>query len=172
VASSGLHSNGYTLARRVLLQKFNVHTFLPELGTTVGEAMLEPTRIYVRPALELLRQVPVKAILHITGEGFRNLQRVRSEVGFVLDSLPPPPAIFQVLQREGNISPAEMVNTFNMGVGLCLVTSPERAREAAAIFHGHGMEAWLIGRAVRDPDKAIRIPALKVVGRRDKFYPE
>jgi len=173
VASSGLHSNGYTLARKVLLTRFQVGTYREELGMTVGQAMLEPTRIYVRPVLEALQKIPgIKAVLHITGDGFRNLKRVRSDVGFILDALPEPPPIFALIQREGRISDAEMVNTFNMGVGLCLVVSPPQAPAAAALFHAYGMDAWPIGRAVSDPERAIRIPALKVVGKRDQFYPE
>ncbi len=170
-ASSGLHSNGYTLARRVLLGKYKVDTRLDELGMTVGEAMLTPTVIYVRPALEIMEKTgEVKAILHITGEGFRNLQRVRSRVGFVLDRMPEPPPIFKVLQREGRVDNAEMANTFNLGVGLCVVVPPQRARDVIAVFHAHGIESWEIGRAVSDPDRNITIPALKVVGRKDKFH--
>jgi phosphoribosylformylglycinamidine cyclo-ligase len=173
VASSGLHSNGYTLARKVLLGHHKVDEHLPELGMTVGEAMLMPTVIYVRPALEVLQQVRgVKGLVHITGDGFRNLQRVRSDVGFVLDTLPAPPPIFQVLQREGGVTDAEMVNTFNMGIGLCVVAEPGAAKQVAGIFHAHGMEAGPIGHAVADPERTIRIPSLKVVGKRDKFYAE
>lgn len=173
VTSSGLHSNGYTLARKALLSKFKVDTKLEELGMTVGEAMLTPTRIYVRPVVEVLEKVKgVKALCHITGDGFRNLQRVRSAVGFVLDKMPPMPPIFSVIQREGKVTNAEMANTFNLGIGLCVVTTPEAAAPAMAIFKAQGMEASVIGRAVKDPDRTIHVPGLKVVGRKDKFYPE
>ncbi len=172
VASSGLHSNGYTLARKVLLGPHEVDTYLEELGSTVGEAMLEPTRIYVRPVLELLREVPkVRALIHVTGEGLRNLQRVRSEVGFVLDAMPPPPPVFRVLQREGKVSNAEMANTFNLGVGLCVVCPEADAERVIKVFGGHGMDAWTIGRAVPDPERKVVIPPLNVEGRADKFYP-
>lgn len=172
VESSGLHSNGYTLARKVLLGKYKVDTYIEELGTTVGEALLEPTRIYVRPALEALEQVKdIKALIHITGEGFRNLQRVRSPAGFVLDRLPQPPPLFRVLQKEGKISNQEMANTFNMGVGLCVVCPPEQADRVAAVFKAHGMEAGVIGTATDDPGREIDIPPLEVLGKKDKFYP-
>jgi len=171
VSSSGLHSNGYTLARKVMVDKFGVDSHIEELGMTVGEALLEPTRIYVRPCLQVLREVPgVRALVHITGEGFRNLRRVRSETGFVLDGLPELPPIFRVIQKEGKVSNAEMANTFNLGVGMCVVVDASKAEEVQKIFHGHGMEAFLLGRARPDKDRAIEIPALSVTGRKERFY--
>lgn len=171
VASSGLHSNGYTLARKVLLDRYGVDARLEELGMTVGEALLEPTRIYVRPALEVLRRVKgVRALIHVTGEGFRNLRRVRSEAGFVLDGLPEPPPLFRVIQKEGKVGNAEMANTFNLGVGMCVVVEDSRADEVKEVFHGHGMEAFRIGRARPDPEREIEIPSLSIKGRKDRFY--
>jgi len=140
---------------------------------TVGEAMLITTRIYVKPALEVLDKVKnVKALLHITGEGFRNLQRVRSEVGFILDFLPEPPPIFKLLQKEGDITDAEMANTYNMGVGLCAVVPESEAQAVMDVFRAHHIDSWVIGRAVADPERLVRIPALGLVGRHDKFYKE
>lgn len=171
VTSSGLHSNGYTLARKVLLGKFQVDTYLPELGRTVGEEMLTPTRIYVRPVVELLARHPgIKAVLHITGDGFRNLQRVRSEVGFMIDRLPELPPVFELIRREGKVSNVEMAHTFNLGVGLCLVAPPALADPIIAVFHAYGMSASVIGRAFPDPERKIILPALGVVGKKDKFH--
>lgn len=171
VASSGLHSNGYTLARKVLLKNRGVHDRVDELEMSVGEALLEPTRIYVRPTLEALEQVrSIKAVLHITGDGFRNLQRVRSRVGFILDRLPEPPPLFRLIQREGKVKNTEMANTFNLGAGLCLVVPPQDADRVKAVFRGHGMEAWVIGHAVSDHERKIMIPSLGVVGKKDAFY--
>ncbi len=169
VASSGLHSNGYTLARKVLLDR-GPDAHFDELGMSAGEALLEPTRIYVRPALELLDAVDVKALIHITGEGFRNLQRVRSQAGFVLDDLPEPPPIFRLIQERGRVGHAEMFNTFNMGVGLAAVVPEDQAERAIAAFQSHGMESRVIGRAVADPERKVLIPSHKLVGREDRFH--
>jgi len=171
MASSGLHSNGYTLARRVLLKKYKIDQYLDELGRTVGEEMLEPTRIYVRPAMKLLEAgVKVKAFYHITGDGFRNLRRAPSPCGFVLDNLPEPPAIFKLLQREGRLTNQEMANTFNMGVGLCAVVSPREADKVIRISKKFKIPARVIGRAFFDPEKKIIIPSMQVVGKEEKFF--
>ncbi len=170
-SSSGLHSNGYTLARKVILGKWKVDERVDELGVTAGEALLEPTVIYVKPVLEILKKTKtVKALIHITGEGFRNLQRVRSKVGFVLDDMPEWPAIFKLIQKEGGVSNAEMANTYNLGVGMCVVCAPGEADKVASIFKEHGLESWTIGKAVSDPERKIEMPGLGVVGKKDKFY--
>jgi len=171
LASSGLHSNGYSLARKVLLEKYQLDKQIPELGRSLGEELLEPTRIYVRPALKMLEAgLKIKAFIHITGDGFRNLRRVKSEVGFILDNLPQPPAIFKLIQREGKVSDEEMANTFNLGVGFCAVVSPDDAEKVIKISSEFNIPAQVIGRAVKDAEKKIIIPSLKIVGREDKFY--
>lgn len=171
LASSGLHSNGYTLARKVLLRKFKLSQKPRGLGRTLGEELLEPTRIYVRPALRMMEQCTVKALIHITGEGFRNLRRVRSPVGFILDHMPEPPPIFKLIQREGRIENTEMAHTFNLGVGLCVVVPAAEAEQAARISREFGIPAQIIGRAVPDPEKKIVLPGLRVVGKADRFWP-
>jgi len=172
LASSGLHSNGYTLARRALLRKWKADKYIDELGRTLGEELLEPTRIYVRPAMAMLKAgIKVKAFLHITGDGFRNLRRVPSKVGFELDNLPKPMPIFRLIQRQGGISNEEMANTFNMGVGLCVVVSARDAQKVIQVSKRHKIPGQVIGRAFSDREKKIVIPSMQVVGKEERFFP-
>ena len=158
--SSGVHSNGLTLARKALPKEH------------WGE-LLAPTKIYVRPVMQMLDSIDVHGMAHITGGAFSKLMRIGdyAKVGFLLDNMPKPSRVFERMSKSG-ISEKEMYSTFNMGVGLCVVAEPKAAKKVAGIFHAHGMEAWPIGRAVDDPERTVRIPSLKVVGKRDKFYEE
>lgn len=138
VASSGLHSNGYTLARRIVSGR-NLEEEVGELGETIGEALLKPTKIYVEPTLDALRRREVHGVAHITGGAFAKLTRLvgTRKLQFKLSRLDgrSAPPIFGFLKREGRLSDGEMYRTFNMGVGLCLVT-PER--EVDAVVRGYG----------------------------------
>jgi phosphoribosylformylglycinamidine cyclo-ligase len=154
VASSGLHSNGYSLVRKVVFQMagLSVSDHVEELGETVGEALLRPTRIYVRPVRRILTyykvKAPVHAIAHITGGGIDdNLGRViPAGLKAVVDrdSWPVPP-VFRWLQRLGQIDEAEMARVFNMGIGLILVVSPFFAESIRHQLADSGLESWLIG---------------------------
>src|SRR5262249_41195529 len=131
VRSSGVHSNGLTLARKALFEvgglKPDQH--VPRLGTTVGEELLRPTDIYVRPIMDLLntQRVPIRALVHITGDGFLNLARIKAAVGFELDGLPEPQPIFGLIQELGHVPGTEMYQVFNMGIGFCVIVPDDPA---------------------------------------------
>jgi phosphoribosylformylglycinamidine cyclo-ligase len=158
LASSGLHSNGFSLVRRViavssadLYEKFDG-------GRTLGEALLEPTRIYVKPVLAVMNALPVKGIAHITGGGLtENIPRVLPEktCARIERSRWSQPAIFDWLQRQGRIEDGEMARTFNCGIGMVLVMSRESAPAALAMLAGLGVAAQEIGSIVeREPGGA------------------
>jgi phosphoribosylformylglycinamidine cyclo-ligase len=159
--SSGIHSNGLTLARDVFFTraKMDPAQQVPELGRSIGEELLEPTRIYVREVLDVLRSgVTVKAMSHITSDGLTNLLRVQAAVGYVLDTLPEPPPIFSLLQRLGRIPDEEMFQVYNMGVGFCLVVAAAEVDRTLEVLRRHGTAPLVLGRAVADPDRTVRLP--------------
>jgi phosphoribosylformylglycinamidine cyclo-ligase len=155
VASSGLHSNGYSLVRKIVFEMagLKVSDFVEPLGSTVGEALLRPTRIYVRPLRRVLQHYPVKSVVHgiahITGGGLlENIERILpAGVRGVIqrDSWPVPP-IFPWLQQLGDVDPAEMDQVFNMGIGLALIVSPFYAESIRSQLTDLGLENWQIGR--------------------------
>lgn len=151
LASSGVHSNGFSLVRRLLLEQkgYRLNDKLPELGgRTLGETLLEPTRIYVKPVLKLLESVQVKGMAHITGGGFiENIPRVLPEnvnVDIRRGSWPVHP-IFGLMQRDGGISDRDMYTTFNMGIGLVLIVPENQAEPAVAAARELGEQAYRIG---------------------------
>ena len=159
LASSGVHSNGFSLVRKVFnLSEKNVNMQIDELGGTLGEALLVPTRIYVRPLLELIRQCDVKAVSHITGGGFyENIPRMMKpgySAKIELDSFPKLP-IFSLLQSHGNISQHDMYNTFNMGIGMCVAVSKTEADKAVSVLKEAGENAYIIGEVVEGEEGVI-----------------
>lgn len=133
--SSGLHSNGYTLARRVLA---DVPLDDERLGRPLGEVLLEPTEIYVRASLEVLRSdVDVRGLAHITGDGLNNLLRLSKDVGYEIDAPLPVPPIFGLIQELGGISGAEMHEVFNMGLGFVCVVAAADAEQAVELLRKH-----------------------------------
>src|SRR5512137_2451602 len=149
VASTGLHSNGSSLARKVLLERHALSDRPAELsGRTIGDALLEPTRIYARDVLALVEAVPLKAVAHVTGGGLpgnvpRNLPDGTRAVirGGTWDV----PAIFGLIEREGAVPRDEMYRTFNMGLGLVLVLPPASAEAARAVLARRGLASWVVG---------------------------
>lgn len=149
LASSGLHSNGFSLVRRVLnVNEHSLNVYVNELGHTLGEELLTPTKIYVKPVLSLMKKIHVKAVSHITGGGFyENVPRMlREGVKAKIEkaALPKKP-IFSILQHEGDIPEHDMYNTFNMGIGMCLAVSKENADRTIAELISAGQPAYLIG---------------------------
>jgi len=172
IGSNGVHSNGFTLARRALFQLggLSIDQAVPELGCTLGEELLRPTFIYVPEILEIIDRIPsVKALIHITGDGLLNLPRVDAEIGFVLDNLPDPPPIFGLIQQHGIVGRAEMFEVFNMGIGFCVVVPETDVETALAILAKHKRQAWAIGRAIADPTRSVHLRQHNLVGRGKRF---
>ena len=158
--SSGVHSNGFSLVRKVFdVEHADLKAPLAELGgRSLGETLLTPTKIYVKPVLALLKEVPVKGISHITGGGFyENIPRsIPQGLGARIDRsavrvLP----IFDLIQQRGNISERDMFNTFNMGVGMSLVVAPEDADRALAILRDNGEDAYRIGVIEKSEERIV-----------------
>ncbi len=149
VSSSGLHSNGYTLARRIVRGR-SLHEAVDELGETIGEALLRPTSIYVKPTLEAVRRREVHGIAHVTGGAFTKLtrllggRRLRFDLDDIATAVGAPP-IFGFLQREGHLTDVEMYRTFNMGVGLCLVCPPSEVQALERDYERAGFSSRQIG---------------------------
>jgi phosphoribosylformylglycinamidine cyclo-ligase len=144
--SSGLHSNGYTLARRVL-EPLGLDATPPELGgATIADVLLEPTVIYVRAVLDLLdSDVPVHGLAHITGGGLGNLRRLNAGVGFTVDSPLPVPPVFGLIARRGDVPDDEMWDVFNMGCGFIAVVPMDRADDAVRVLAARHPGTALIG---------------------------
>lgn len=174
LASSGVHSNGLTLAREALFKSgaFRPEDYVAELGRTVGEELLEPTRIYVRPVLQMLGEgLAVKALAHITGDGLLNLSRVDAPAGFVIERLPEPPPVFRLIARQG-VAEAEMFRVFNMGVGFCVVVAEAGAGRVVEIARENGIDAWPLGTCVHDEERRVRLVPAGLVGAGGRFTPE
>jgi phosphoribosylformylglycinamidine cyclo-ligase len=146
VESSGLHSNGYTLARKVLLSKYSVDDNAEHLVQTVGEELLIPTRIYVRPVMEILKKkIRVHGLANITGGAFTKLPRLNGRVRYDFDGLPEPTGIFRQIQADGEIESKEMYRTFNMGIGFCVISPKKSADDIVGIFAKYKMHCKAIG---------------------------
>jgi phosphoribosylformylglycinamidine cyclo-ligase len=174
IASSGIHSNGLTLARKVFFkreQPLPLEYEVPGTGVPLGEELLRPTLIYVREIMEILRRVPdVKALINITGDGLLNLGRVDNpQVGFSIDELPEPPAIFELIRRYGEVDTAEMFEVYNMGVGFCVVAAETEVSSVLAILENHGRKASVIGNVIEDATKGVYLPRQGLAGHKKRF---
>lgn len=157
--SSGVHSNGFSLVRKVFgVNEKNLRVYSDELGMTLGEALLAPTRIYVRPVLDLISRVTVKGVSHITGGGFyENIPRALpdgmcAEIDSAALEIPP---IFDLIERTGKISRRDMFNTFNMGSGMVLVVKKNEADKAVEALKAQGEDARIIGAVVSGDERVV-----------------
>ncbi len=159
ITSSGIHSNGFTLARKVLLKKYGLRDKPPGFERSLGEELLEPTRLYVKPVRELRGKAQIHGLAHITGGGaFSKLGRVvgQAKRGANLDKLPTPPKIFQLIQQEGHVPDSEMYGTFNMGIGLIIACLDEQASRVIRVFKKHRQDAMRIGNVEKKAGIRIR----------------
>ena len=149
LASSGVHSNGFSLVRKVFdLEHVDLGAYADRLGRPLGEALLAPTRIYVKSILALLGQVQVKAVSHITGGGFyENIPRALAEgtKAVIEKARIKTPPIFRLIQELGDIPERDMYNTFNMGIGMCVIVPAKEADKALEVLRAAGEDAALIG---------------------------
>ncbi len=173
MASNGIHANGLTLARSVLLGDEHapetVARVLPECGRSVGEELLRRTHVYVPEVTAMLRAgVDVHGLAHISGDGLLNLLRLDADVEYHLDTLPAPQPVFEAIQRAGNVTTEEMYRVYNMGVGFCAVVPAASADEALAAIASAGGEASVIG-TVREGGRRVVLPEQGLVGRGSAF---
>ncbi len=165
LASSGVHSNGFSLVRKVfdITEPEVLKEYAADLGKPLGEVLLEPTKIYVKPVLEVLKKINVHAIAHITGGGFQeNLPRafgkdLNAEIRKGSWRVLP---VFRLIQREGGISEHDMYNTFNMGIGMAMFVSEADAEEVLGILSDNGVEAHVIGRMTEGDHSVVFREAL------------
>lgn len=158
--SSGLHSNGFSLVRRIFdVENADLNAPVPELGgQSLGDALLTPTRIYVRPVLALLEKIKVKGISHITGGGFyENIPRsIPNGLGALIkESAVRTPPIFGYIEKTGGIPRRDMFNTFNMGVGMTVIVSPGDVETALGILRGCGEGAYELGKIIPSHEKVV-----------------
>lgn len=152
LASSGLHSNGYALARKIVFEKMglNAHDPLPGFKKSVGDLLLTPTTIYAACFLKTAQKVTIKGAAHITGGGMtRNIPRILPDHCAARVHNPTVPKIFKILEKEGGIDRAEMYRTFNMGVGMVVIVAPEKASRTVSLLTALGQKAFILGEVIR-----------------------
>lgn len=163
ISSSGIHSNGLTLARDVLRVEDNIHKHYDELGKTLGEELLEPSLIYVQEIMQLLSEhIDLKVVVHVTSHGLNNLRRIGKDFGYHIDYLPEPQAIYRMIQKEGKVSDSEMYKVFNMGIGICVAVPKEQSDRTLDIAEKNGKRAFVLGKAVKDPEKKVILKPKKI----------
>jgi len=155
--SSGIHSNGYSLARKALLRKYTVKDKIKGVGV-LGNALLAPTEIYVKPVLEIIQKCKVDGLAHITGGSFTKLLRLK-KIGYDIDSLPKIPPIMGLIEEQG-VKSEEMYKTFNMGVGFCVIAPKDQANKIKSIFKKHKISSQEIGKITSK--KGVIVNSIKI----------
>ena len=173
--SSGLHSNGYSLARHVLfdIAGLSLSDQVPGAGRRLDDVLLQPTRVYV-PAAEALWAAGItpKGLVHISGGGLLNLGRLAADVSYELDSLPATPPVFALIAEAGRLPAATMYATFNMGIGFCVVVSRAQQQAALAALRDAGEAPVRIGWVTSRAGRNVTIPAAGLTGHGDAFHPQ
>jgi len=171
--SSGIHSNGLTLARKIFFEKakYKIDKYIDELSRTLGEELLEPTHIYVPEVVEMLKaRLNIKALIHITSDGFLNLFRTKSDCGYIIEKLPEPQPIFKLIQEIGGISEEEMFKVFNMGIGFCIIVAKSDVERIFEICKKFNIECFELGYATKNLKKKLIIEEKRLAGEGNKFF--
>ncbi|BDQ31297.1 phosphoribosylaminoimidazole synthetase [Nitrosopumilus zosterae] len=155
--STGIHSNGYSLARKAILGKYSIKDKVKGIGT-IGNALLAPTEIYTNPVLEIIQKCKVNGLAHITGGAFTKLLRLK-KIGYEIESLPKIPPIMGLVEEQG-VKLEEMYKTFNMGVGFCVIAPKEQAVRIKSIFKKHKIQSQEIGKII--PKKGVFVNSIKI----------
>jgi phosphoribosylformylglycinamidine cyclo-ligase len=172
--SSGLHSNGYSLARHALFRKggMSLSDQVPGTERRLADALLQPTRVYVKAAEALWSAgITPRGMAHISGGGLLNLARLAADVSYELDAMVPTPEIFTLIAERGGVPPATMYATFNMGIGFCVVVSNSDQQAALAALKQAGEDAGRIGWVTSRAGKSVSIPSTGLIGKGDAFEP-
>lgn len=156
--STGIHSNGYTLARKAL-KKFDMHDNIKGIGR-LGQALLKPTQIYTQPILQIIKQCNIHGLAHITGGAYTKLPRLKSTVGYQITNLPKAPPIIDLIAQQG-IPPKEMYKTFNMGVGFCVIAPKDQTDTIQNIFNKHKIKSQPIGN-ITSTKRGVTVNAQKI----------
>ncbi|MBV9207984.1 MAG: phosphoribosylformylglycinamidine cyclo-ligase, partial [Actinobacteria bacterium] len=170
--SSGLHSNGFSLARHVLFDVagMTLADLVPGTARHLDDALLQPTRVYVRAADALWEAgVEPRGLVHISGGGLLNLARLAADVSYELDALPPPPPVFRLIAEAGQVSAATMYATFNMGIGFCMIVPAAKQQAAVAALKSAGEEPTRVGWVTGRSGRTVSIPSARLRGRGDAF---